>query len=237
MEEVSRRLGWTRRGAGSAEEVPGEIAWVACQHYTSRPEASGTTADPNIHSHVLIRNAVLTPDGHIGAIDSMRLNGIVKEIGALYHMRMAARLADAGVEVALDRHGVAAAIADTPSDAVDLFSKRDAQVTAAARAYAEEQGLSWDALSAAERAGFARAAAAVSRAGKNDGKISFEGWREDLAAAGIRYDPLDDRDVAHQADAVPDAVDDGPEAADDEARREVVDQEADRAAAPLRVTP
>ena len=191
MEEVSKRLGWTRRGAGSAEEISGEIAWVACQHYTSRPEASGTTADPNIHSHVLIRNAVLTADGHIGAIDSMRLNGVVKEIGALYHMRVAARLADAGIEVALDRHGVAAAVADTPAEAVDLFSKRDAQVTASARAYAEEQGLDWDALSAAERAGFARAAATVSRAGKNDGKITFEGWRKDLDTAGIEItDPI-----------------------------------------------
>lgn len=191
MEEVSRRLGWTRRGAGSTEEVAGEIAWVACQHYTARPEASGLTADPNIHSHVLIRNAVLTADGHIGAIDSMRLNGVVKEFGALYHMRMAARLADAGVEVALDRHGVAAAIADTPPEAVDLFSKRGEQLTAAARAFAEQQGLDWDSLPVARRTALEREAAGISRAGKNDGKISFEGWREDLAAAGIEItDPL-----------------------------------------------
>lgn len=191
MEEVSKRLGWTRRGGGSTEDVAGEIAWVACQHYTARPEESGTAADPNIHSHVLIRNAVLTADGHIGALDSMRLNGAVHELGAIYHMRVAARLADAGIEVALDRHGITAAVAGTPAEAVELFSKRDAQVTAAARAYAESQGLDWDGLSAAERAGFARAAAAVSRAGKNDGKITFEGWREELAAAGIEItDPI-----------------------------------------------
>jgi len=191
MEEVSRRLGWTRRGAGSSEEVPGEIAWAACQHYTARPEASGTTADPNIHSHVLIRNAVLTVGGHIGAIDSMRLNGVVKEIGALYHMRVASRLADAGIAVELDRNGVAAAVAGTPAEAVDLFSKRGEQVTAAARGFAEQQGLDWDSLPVARRTALEREAAGISRAGKSDGKISFEGWREDLAGAGIEMtDPI-----------------------------------------------
>ena len=191
MEEVSRRLGWTRRGAGSTEEVPGEIAWVACQHYTARPEAAGTAADPNLHTHVLIRNAVLTADGHIGAIDSMRLNGAVKEIGALYHMRVAFRLADTGIAVALDRNGVAAAVAGTPSKAVDLFSKRGEQVTVAAKTFAEQQGLDWDSLPVARRNALEREAAGISRAGKNDGTIRFEGWREDLAAAGITItDPI-----------------------------------------------
>ena len=191
MEEVSRRLGWTRRGAGSTEEVRGEIAWMACQHYTARPEASGAAADPNLHTHVLIRNAVLTADGHIGAIDSMRLNGSVKEFGALYHMRMAARLADAGIAVDLDRKGIAAAVAGTPAEAVELFSKRGEQVTTAAMAFAEQQGLDWDSLPTARRTALEREAAGISRAGKNDGKISFEGWREDLAAVGIEItDPI-----------------------------------------------
>ena len=157
MGEVERRLGWTRRGTGSVEDVPGEIAWLMCQHYTSRP-TDGAEADPNLHSHVLIRNAVLTADGHIGAIDSMRLNGIVHELGALYHVRVAARLADAGVEVCLDRHGIAAAVANTPAEAVDLFSKRDALITAVARAYAEKEGHDWTALTEAHKAGFQRAA-------------------------------------------------------------------------------
>ena len=191
MEEVSRRLGWTRRGAGSTEDMPGEIAWVACQHYTARPEAAGAAADPNLHTHVLIRNAVLTADGHIGAIDSMRLAGSVKEIGALYHMRVASRLADAGIAVALDRNGVATAVAGTPAEAVDLFSKRGEQVTAAARAFAEQQGLDWDSLPVARRTALEREAAGISRAGKNDGTISFGEWREDLAAAGITItDPI-----------------------------------------------
>jgi len=191
MEEVSQRLGWTRRGAGSTEEMPGEIAWVACQHYTARPEASGIAADPNLHTHVLIRNAVLTADGHIGAIDSMRLNGVVKEIGALYHMRVASRLTDAGIAVELDRNGVAAAIAGTPAEAVELFSKRGEQVTVAARAFADQQGLDWDSLPLARRTALEREAAGISRAGKNDGTISFEEWREDLAVAGITItDPI-----------------------------------------------
>ena len=196
MEEVGRRLGWTRRGAGSTEDVPGEIAWIACQHYTSRPVADPGGApvargDPNLHTHVLIRNAVMAADGGIGALDSMRLNGIVHEVGALYHLRVAARLADAGIAVDLDRHGIAAAVASTPAEAVDMFSKREGQVTAAARAYAEEQGLEWDDLSAAQRIALTRAAAGISRGDKNDGKISFERWREDLAAAGIEVsDPI-----------------------------------------------
>jgi len=191
MEEVSRRLGWTRRGAGSTEEVRGEIAWLACQHYTARPEASGTAADPNLHTHVLIRNAVLTADEHIGAIDSMRLNGSVKEFGALYHMRMATRLADAGIAVDLDRKGIAAAVAGTPAKAVELFSKRGEQLAAAAMAFAEQLGLDWNSLPLARRTALEREAAGISRAGKNDGKIGFEGWREDLAAAGIEItDPI-----------------------------------------------
>ena len=49
MQDVSSRLGWTRRGAGSTEDVRGDIAWIMASHYTSRPEASGALADPNIH--------------------------------------------------------------------------------------------------------------------------------------------------------------------------------------------
>ena len=196
MEEVGRRLGWTRRGAGSTEDLPGEIAWIACQHYTSRPVVDPGGApiargDPNLHSHVLIRNAVMAADGGVGALDSMRLAGAVHEFGALYHLRVAARLADAGIAVDLDRHGIAAAVASTPAEAVDLFSKREGQVLAAARAYAEDQGLAWDDLSAPQRVALTRAAAGISRAGKNDGKISFERWREDLAAGGIEVsDPI-----------------------------------------------
>ena len=175
MQDVSSRLGWTRRGAGSTKDVRGEIAWIMASHYTSRPEASGALADPNLHSHVLIRNAVLAADGRIGALDSMRLNGVVKELGALYHMRVAARLADAGIAVCLDRNGIAAAVAGTPAEAVALFSKRGEQVTAAARAFAERQGLNCDSLPPARRTALEREAAGISRAGNDKPPLSGPG--------------------------------------------------------------
>lgn len=209
MRKVERRLGWTRRGAGSAEDVPGEIAWLMCQHYTSRPDAPDGQPDPNLHSHVLIRNAVLTADGHVGALDSMRLNGIVHELGALYHMRIAARLADAGIETCLDRNGIAAAIANTPAEAVELFSKRDAQIVAAAHAYAESQGYDWSELTEAHKTGFLRAAKLASRQAKGEGSVGFAAWREALAEAGItladpigRVPPPDRSPEARQARAV-----------------------------------
>jgi hypothetical protein len=93
---VASVLGQTRRGKGGTETERGEVAWTSPMHFTARPTAEiartddqgeGFTefqavpvrnADPQLHSHTIMFNAVLCRDGHVGALDLDQLNGRVQ---------------------------------------------------------------------------------------------------------------------------------------------------------------
>src|SRR5580704_11885215 len=89
MAYVETHLGFARKGKDGRDGVePGVCAWVVCDHYTSRPTAEIATTDkdgqdytefatvpmrdpdPQLHSHALLLNAVLTESGRIGAMTS-----------------------------------------------------------------------------------------------------------------------------------------------------------------------
>lgn len=196
------QMAWTRRGKGSTEQVEGSIRWMGFQHYSSRPTldlggspdmplkerlalSTKLPGDPGLHTHVYVGNSVLTADGHLGALDTMRMQGIVHELGAIYHARMAAHMADAGIAVSHDRHGIAAAVADTPEAVVDLLSKRGEEVRNSAQAYARSLGEDWDTLPASRRQALAAEAATITRAGKLDGKLNFDYWRSEIERIGV----------------------------------------------------
>lgn len=205
MQWFEQQIAWTRRGKGSTEQVAGTVAWMGFQHYSSRPTldlggspdmplkdrlglSTKIPGDPGLHTHIFLKNSVLCEDGHIGAIDTMRMNGIIHELGAIYHARMAARMSDAGIEVAHDRHGIAAAVADTPTAVVDLLSKRGEEVRNSAQAYAKSLGEDWATLPASRRQALAAEAAAITRAGKLDGKLNFDHWRSEIERIGVTLD-------------------------------------------------
>ena len=204
---VEAEVGRARRGkAGRAGIDPGRIGWVSFDHYASRPTvevartdpATGqaytelvtlkVAGDPQLHTHVAIPNVVLTEDGRVGALDLQRLKGRVHEFGALYQAYLATNLRRLGVEVALDEATGAARVIAVPERVRDAFSKRTRNGTDAARAYARNAGLDWDALDPARKVGLAKQGVQGDpRQAKQDDLGDWASWRRQAAELGWQH--------------------------------------------------
>ena len=205
-------LGVARRGQGGGDGVePGALGWIGFQHYTARPavdierrdregraytdirEVPLQTADPQLHTHVTVLNSVLTDSGRIGGLDLDRLAGRVKELGAVYHANVAVRARQLGVETVLDERTGAARLADIPHSVRELFSKRTIEAQEAAREFAAEKGIDWDAVTAEQKISLLKAGAAETRQAKTETaegveqKSDFAVWREQTVAASYRH--------------------------------------------------
>lgn len=175
MLHVEAEIGRARKGkAGKDGFDAGHIAWIAFDHYASRPTVEVARADPRtgqaytqlvtlkvagdpqLHTHVAVPNVVLTEDGRVGGLDLQRLKGRIHEFGALYHAYLATNLRRLGVDVALDEATGAARITAIPDRVRDAYSKRTRHGTDAARAYAKSAGLDWNTLDAARQVGLVK---------------------------------------------------------------------------------
>ena len=196
---VETHLGFMRRGKDGRDGVEAGIcAWVVCDHYTSRPTAEIVAtdkhgqeytefetipmrvADPQLHSHALLLNAVLTEQGRIGSMDLDRLDGLVKELGGVYQAALARNLRAAGINAGLDPKTGAARIAEVPAYVAEHFSKRTRDINAAARSYAADAGLDWDKMTPAHQLKFLRKGVEETRQPKreHDGDSDFTVWRK-----------------------------------------------------------
>ncbi len=190
MAYVGDEIGFTRRGGNRrSRSEPGEIAWVGFQHYTSRP-VDTQAADPNLHTHVIVLNHVMTETGHVGAIDLARMNGRVKEFGAVYEAYAASEARKLGAAVHFDERRETAQLSDIPESINDVFSKRSQQAREAAKDLAGELGLDWDALSEERRAGLRDHAAQLSRQSKDGERNDFASWSRQADEAGYRYESV-----------------------------------------------
>ena len=59
-------------------------------------------ADMQVHTYAILLNTILTESGHIGSIDLDRLQGVVKQLGAVYQAYVADAARQHGIEVALN---------------------------------------------------------------------------------------------------------------------------------------
>ena len=159
---------------------------------------------------------MLTESGHVGGLDLARLEGRVKEWGALYQAYLATNLRRHGVEVGLDPRTEMARLMDVPEQVSEQFSKRTSGGTAAARAFAAAQGLDWDTLDADRKVGLLKAGVQNPRENKTDDISDLTAWKR--MAAEIGY--------SHRSVLRPDEIRPGPDLI------ERVDQ-AYRAALPL----
>jgi hypothetical protein len=209
MREIEAQIGRARKGdGGQAGWEPGSIGWVSFDHYAARPTvavvrtdrsgqdytelytfktAGGRVAgDMQLHTHTAVFNAVLTGTGRMGGLWLDQLDGRVKEWGALYQAYLATNLRKHGVEVVLDDRTEMARLTAVPERVTEHFSKRTTGGTAAARAYAAEQGLDWDTLDADRKIGLLKQGVQDPRGAKSDDLSDAAAWR--LAAAGIGYE-------------------------------------------------
>lgn len=206
MATIETVLGRARRGKGGrGGSEAGRLAWLAFDHWTSRPtteiadrnpdtgeafshlatiRAAGT---PQVHTHVCVPAVVLTPSGHVGAPDLAELRGRLHEWGALYQANIATGLRRLGVDVDLDPDTGAARVRAVPEAVRAAFSRRTAQGEAAARDYAKRQGLDWNSLDASRRVGLLkRGVQGDPRGAKTDDVADVEAWRRDAEALGWR---------------------------------------------------
>jgi hypothetical protein len=203
---VEAEVGRARKGKGGRDgHDAGRIGWVSFDHYASRPTvevartdpATGqaytelvtlkVAGDPQLHTHVAIPNVVLTEDGRVGSLDLQRLKGRVHEFGALYQAYLGTNLRRHGIEVALDEATGAARITAIPAHVRDAFSKRTRHGTDAARAYAAEAGLDWDALDDVRKVGLAKQGVQGDpRQVKQDDLGDWASWRRQAAELGWR---------------------------------------------------
>lgn len=185
---VVPQIGRARKGkAGRGGSEAGEIAWLAFDHWTSRP-TPGAPGDAQLHVHCPVLNVVQTADGRVGGLDLQRLRGRVHELGAIFQANLAQNLRRAGIAVALDpKHGCAR-ITAIPEDVRAAFAKRTAIGTAAAYAQAEKLGLDWAELDARARVALLKQGVQGDpRAAKRDDLGDRASWRAEAAALGYAH--------------------------------------------------
>lgn len=217
MATIEGRIGQARKGDGGRDGAdPGHVAWIAFDHYTSRPTlwtarqeerrtvtesvSVQVAGDPDLHTHFTVPNAVFCENGRVGALDLDRLDGLIKEAGALYQAYLAANLRRLGAEVVLDDRTGMARLAAIPDHVRDHFSKRTLGGEEAARAYARTLGLDWDALPPERRAGLLKAGVQGTPAGidaaareklRKDDMADFADWRRQARELGWRYEGIE----------------------------------------------
>lgn len=220
------RFGHARQGAGSER---GHVAWISVDHFTSRPTLAITrpdpvtgvidteihtvqqAGDPQLHSHNLVPNVMVTDSGRTLSIDGNQLRGRIHEFGAVYQALLARNLRQIGIDVQMDERTKMATLPAIPQRVQDEFSKRTRDGEEAAREFAKTLGLDWDALTPERRIGMLKestqkhkqakgapppAAKAWENAARKDDLANATEWKRQAQAIGwqhrsaIAYGPL-----------------------------------------------
>src|SRR5437870_4344802 len=101
LEFLERRAGATRQQVdGERERIPTGIAAATFVHRASRE------GDPQLHTHAVVANLGVRPDGSYAALDATPLYEWGKAAGSVYQEELRRRLSERlGVEWGRDRHG------------------------------------------------------------------------------------------------------------------------------------
>ncbi|MDE0031532.1 MAG: conjugative relaxase [Deltaproteobacteria bacterium] len=182
---VGRALDWFERNAAETrvqDPATGRMARVRDQKTvvaTFRHETS-RNLDPTLHTHSVIANMVLGPDGkwHTMANESLYASKML--LGALYRSELAGELARLGYGIERTHSDGRFEIAGVSRETVEAFSTRRAEIEAAM----EERGLG----GTAENQHLARRAALMTRAARRD--VDRDALRETWAkqAAELGFD-------------------------------------------------
>jgi conjugative relaxase-like TrwC/TraI family protein len=186
-------LGWVETHAHTRMRHHGHIMCVDAggivvgvfRQHTSR------RLDPQLHTHAVIANRVMAPDGRWLALDARTIKVDQRTLSALYHANLRAEMTRRfGVRWQPPEHGIAE-IADFDGDVLAEFSQRTNDVD---RRLDEKLGRFRIELgrdpTASERWKLEREAAVDSRPSKPHGPTAAElrqDWRERVRALG--YDP------------------------------------------------
>ncbi|GEO42632.1 hypothetical protein SAE02_67800 [Skermanella aerolata] len=217
MLHIEQEIGRAGKGKGGKDgHDPGGIGWVAFDHYTSRPtlwiarnedgkritEAvpMRVAGDPDLHTHFTVMNAVFCENGRVGSLDLDRLEGLIKEGGALYQAHLATNLRKLGADAILDPDTGAARLTAIPETVRSHFSKKTVNGEEVAREYAKTQGLDWDALTPERKTGLLKSgtqgmalrgldADTIGKLKKDD-MADFADWKRQAAELNWKHDTI-----------------------------------------------
>jgi conjugative relaxase-like TrwC/TraI family protein len=123
------------------EEHAREVVAAEYRHTTARGVMEGDVPDPQLHSHVVITNAI-REDGRIVAVASRPIFRSAREVGAYYRSALAHQLQQRGyaIERGTGKHGRYFEIAGVPRGLLDAFSARSREVARAAERFRAQWG-------------------------------------------------------------------------------------------------
>jgi conjugative relaxase-like TrwC/TraI family protein len=123
---VAAMVGWIEDHAHTRYRIAGQVAVVDAGGIVAATFRQHTSRalDPQVHTHVVIANRVLSPDGRWLALDARLIKHDQRSLSALYHSGLRAELTRRlGVRWHTPEHGIAE-IRDIPDDVRDLYSSR-----------------------------------------------------------------------------------------------------------------
>ena len=126
LEYFERSTAFARRGAGGTRVVPGGgLVAAAFLHRTSR------AGDPQLHTHVVVANAVRATDGQWSALDGRLIYRHARTAGFLYQAHLREELTQTlGVQWTPVTKG-SAEVRGVPARVIRAFSRRRAEIEAA----------------------------------------------------------------------------------------------------------
>ena len=123
---VTAVVEWVERTALTRYRIHGEVAVVDAEGIVAATFQQHTSRalDPQLHTHVVVANRVVSPDGRWLALDARGLKLDQRTVSAIYHASLQAELTRRlGVEWVETEHSIGE-IGGVPAEAIEAFSQR-----------------------------------------------------------------------------------------------------------------
>jgi conjugative relaxase-like TrwC/TraI family protein len=127
---VAAAMGWIERHATTRLRIDGQVCVVDADGITAAlyRQHTSRSGDPQLHTHAVIANRVLAPDGRSLALDARYLKFDQRTVSAIYHAGLEAELTQRlGVRWDAPVHGIAELV-DVPPGLRAEFSLRSLDV-------------------------------------------------------------------------------------------------------------
>lgn len=172
LDYLESEAGFSRRGKAGQEVDRAELCFALFEHGTSR------AGDPQLHTHCLVMNVGVRPDGTTGTVVSREFYQHKMTAGAIYRAQLACLLRNQlGLESKRCRTWFE--LVGVPSSLCDFFSKRRQQI---------EAKLGELGLETASAAAFATLATRSVKSLVPPRKELFNKWRADARDQGVSYE-------------------------------------------------
>jgi conjugative relaxase-like TrwC/TraI family protein len=186
---LQEHAAYSRRGVDGIEQVGS--AGLTAALFTHRSSRAG---DPQLHTHALVLNKVLSSDGSWRALDGHEIYHQQKAAGAIYQAGIRAELTRRlGVSFGEPNAHGQAEIAGIPQRLLRAFSKRTDQITAEAEPHiAEYETTLGRKLTSGERTAVTKTAVLTTRPGKeHTGETAlFDRWQTEATRHGADREVL-----------------------------------------------